>query len=44
MQTAQYVQWGWLLITVPNLVVVGLMVVTFLAAALVRLPAHKDGE
>jgi hypothetical protein len=44
MPTAQYVQWGWILITVPNLVVIGLMIVVFLAAAFVQLPVHKDGE
>lgn len=44
MSVIQYVQWGWLLITVPNLVMIGLMVVVFLIAAVVQLPAHADVE
>jgi hypothetical protein len=44
MPTAQYFQWGWILITVPNLVVIGLMIAVFLVAVFVQLPVHKDGE
>lgn len=44
MQAAQYFQWGWILITVPNLVVIGLMVLVFLIAVLVKMPGHRDGE
>jgi hypothetical protein len=44
MSVVQYVQWGWLLITVPNLVVIALMIVVFLIAAFVQLPSHNDGE
>lgn len=37
-----YVQWGVLSITVPNLVVLGLMLVVFAAALALRLPEHAD--
>lgn len=39
-----YVQWGVLSITVPNLVVLGLMLVVFAAALALRLPEHADRE
>ena len=42
MSPASYFQWGWLLITVPNLVVIGLMLLVFLVAAFVRLPSHDE--
>jgi hypothetical protein len=42
MQAAQYFQWGWILITVPNLIVIGLMILVFLAAVLLQLPGHRD--
>lgn len=44
MPVEQYVQWGWLLITVPNLIVIGLMIVVFLLAAYFQLPSHTDKE
>jgi hypothetical protein len=44
MQAAQYFQWGWILITVPNLIVIGLMIVVFLAAVFVQLPGHGNEE
>jgi hypothetical protein len=46
MQAAQYFQWGWILITVPNLIVIviGLMLLVFLAAVLVQLPGERDGK
>ena len=44
MISAPTLQWGWLLITVPNLIVIGLMIVVFLIAAIVRLPGHKQNE
>lgn len=44
MSPEQYVQWGWLLITVPNLIVIGLMIVVFLLAAYLQLPSHTDDE
>ncbi len=42
MQTAHYFEWGWILITIPNLIVVGLMILVFLAALFVQLPGHGD--
>ncbi len=42
LSTAPYLQWGLIFITIPNLIVIGLMVLVFLVAAFVRLPGHKD--
>jgi hypothetical protein len=42
LSTAPYLQWGLIFITIPNLIVIGLMVLVFLIAAIVRLPGHKD--
>lgn len=42
MTTASYLQWGLIFITIPNLIVIGLMILVFLIAAIVRLPGHKD--
>lgn len=42
LSTAPYLQWGLIFITIPNLIVIGLMVLVFLVAAIVRLPGHKD--
>lgn len=39
---APFLQWGLIFITIPNLIVIGLMVLVFLVAAIVRLPGHKD--
>jgi hypothetical protein len=44
MQAAQYFQWGWILITIPNLIVIGLMILVFLAAVLVQLPGHHNED
>lgn len=44
MQTAHYFQWGWILITIPNLVVIALMIALFLVVVFVQLPMHTDGE
>jgi hypothetical protein len=45
MISAPTLQWGWLLITVPNLIVIGLMIIVFVIAAIVRLPGHdKQSE
>lgn len=41
LSTAPYLQWGLIFITIPNLIVIGLMVLLFLIAAIVRLPGHK---
>jgi hypothetical protein len=42
MISAPTLQWGWLLITVPNLIVIGVMIVVFVIAAIVRLPGHNQ--
>lgn len=39
-----YVQWGLISISVPNLVVLGLMIVVFAAAVALRLPEHDGPE
>ncbi len=39
-----YVQWGPVSITIPNLVVLGLMIVVFAAALVLRLPEEKPGS
>jgi hypothetical protein len=44
MQAAQYFQWGWILITIPNLIVIGLMIVVFLIAVFLELPGHDEGQ
>ena len=36
-----YVQWGFVSITVPNLIVLGLMIATFAAAVALRLPEES---
>jgi hypothetical protein len=41
-QPATYLEWGWLSISVPNLIVLMIMVVLFVAALLIPFP--KDGE
>ncbi|HVB09736.1 MAG TPA: hypothetical protein VNM16_05145 [Bacillota bacterium] len=43
-QLAHYVHYGILLISVPNLVVIGLMIAAFVLAVALRLPRSKDGE
>ncbi len=40
-----FLTWGWLSISYSNLIVIGLMVVTFLGAILIPFPGHKkSGE
>ncbi len=41
---SQYIHFGIFLITVPNLIVIGLMVVAFVIATAVRLPAENPLE
>jgi hypothetical protein len=36
-----YVQWGFISVTVPNLVVLGLMIVVFALALALRLPEEQ---
>lgn len=38
---SQYVQIGAFFITVPNLIVIGVMIVVFVAGLILRLPGHK---
>ena len=40
---AQYLHWGFILISIPNLIVIGVMVVLFLLALLAPFPSHHDG-
>ncbi|HEX9035725.1 MAG TPA: hypothetical protein VF808_01915 [Ktedonobacterales bacterium] len=37
----QYVEFGWVSITVPNLIVIGTMLVVFAAGLWLKLPGHK---
>ena len=39
-----YVQWGFISITVPNLVVLGLMILVFAAAIALRLPEERGDD
>ena len=39
-----YVHWGFIQISVANLVVIGLMVVVFVAAILVPFRRHRSGD
>jgi hypothetical protein len=41
-QPANYLSWGWLSISIPNLIVVVVMVLLFVGALL--LPFPKDGD
>jgi hypothetical protein len=40
---AQYLHWGFILISIPNLIVIGVMVVLFLLALFAPFPSHRDG-
>lgn len=37
----QYVEFGWISITVPNLIVIITMLVVFAAGLIIKLPGHK---
>lgn len=39
---AHYVHWHFLQMSVPNLVVIGLMIVVFIAAILLPFPKHRQ--
>jgi len=39
---AGYLHWGFILISIPNLVVIGLMIVLFVIALFVPLPGEKE--
>ena len=38
---ATYLHWGFILISLPNLLVIGLMIVLFIVAIVVPLPGEK---
>jgi hypothetical protein len=42
MSASQYLHWGWILITIPNLAVIGLMILVFLLAAIIQLPQRPE--
>jgi hypothetical protein len=42
--SGRYVHWGFIQISVANLVVIGLMVVVFVAAILVPFRRHRGGN
>jgi hypothetical protein len=39
---AGYLHWGFILISIPNLLVIGLMIVLFVIALVVPLPGEKE--
>jgi hypothetical protein len=41
-QPAGYLHWGFILISYPNLLLIGLMIVLFAAALFIPLPHQKD--
>ena len=41
---ADYLHWGFILISVPNLILIGGMVVVFVAALLLPFPRHDEGS
>lgn len=43
-QPAGYLHWGFILISYPNLILIGIMVVLFVAALLLPFPGHASGE
>ena len=38
----QYVEFGWISITIPNVIVVITMLIVFAAGLFLKLPAHKQ--
>lgn len=40
---AYYVHWGFIEIALPNLIVIGLMVLVFVLALVVPFPGHRGG-
>jgi hypothetical protein len=39
---APYIHWGFILISLPNLVLIGVMVVIFVVALLAPFPSHRQ--
>lgn len=42
-QPAGYLHWGFILISYPNLILIGIMIVLFIAALLLPFPGHASG-
>jgi hypothetical protein len=40
---ATYLNWNFILISIPNLLMIGGMIVLFIAALIVPFPGHDDG-
>lgn len=38
---APYIHWGFVLISVPNLIVIGVMILVFILAVLLPMPGHR---
>jgi len=43
-QPAGYLHWGFILISYPNLILIGIMIVLFVAALLLPFPGHATGD
>ena len=43
-QPAGYLHWGFILISYPNLILIGIMVLLFIAALLLPFPGHGSGK
>jgi hypothetical protein len=41
---AHYLHWGWIAVSIPNLVVILIMLVVFALALLLPFPGHGDDE
>jgi len=41
---APYVHWGFILISLPNLVLIGVMLLLFIAALLLPFPSHREAK
>lgn len=42
--SAHYLHWGWIQVSPANLIVIVLMLITFAAAVLLKMPAHRQGR
>ena len=43
-QPAPYVHWGFILISLPNLVLIGVMIVLFALALIAPFPGHRRSQ
>jgi hypothetical protein len=43
-QPAGYLHWGFILISYPNLTLIGIMIVLFTAALVLPFPGHRSGK